>query len=888
MRFLQAISLFFGLTQTQTAPASDALPSTSPFPVNAPEPTFTPFRADSLVPALAGLGVSADRMDSFINALSGLGSGGDKGAAAEVNIARTRLTEVQLDALCRTCGIARRITTILPEDATRSGWWVRDPSADVDPMADEDRRLNIRATVEEAASMANRYGNSFTFIRCNEIVPEGFTGSWWALQALPLDPARIIRVHALHNFDTIQCTMRTWDANDKSQNFTHPETYTLNANVAGSNVMGLAVHHTRIVRWVGLPETPRLRLQNRGLDLSVLEVARDAIRNDVTVAQSGATYVQDFGVPVLTSQSLLADSSSAKVDNLNAMTVAMARTRSLLNMILLAPGDVFDRSSPNISGFRDLDEAQKERLCASTGIPRTILYGGEPGGLSTDDKSGRINWYSRVQAYQNTRLRPHLDRIYCWLYSQKDGPTQGNVPSKWSIEFYPIEPMSDLDKMDIMKKAAEVDKLNIEMGLYTASHAAKSRYGTRGFRAEILPVPTASQPVASVAPVVATPEADPNAALATKADPAATEVSVSAVTYNGAQVTSAVEIITKTIAGELPRESGIAMLMGFFKFDLAMANAMIGPVTAPFVPPPPPMAAAQNVQVAPQAGAAPMSTDGATELPLSMQIPTGGTRSGISPTGEPWSVVMPCDYGEMPGVKGLDGEATDYLLVRNGPRGTAFVVEQYLPSDDEGAAPDGEGTPEIEGVPGVEGVPEAEVPPVRLDADDVIDEYKVILGVETVDEAKALLEQVYGDTGNFGAIYTIPESSLLDWLRIRAERAPHLSYDAINMKPPDGVREELKKGLAWHKEGKSGKGLVPATVAWARRLASGQPISPAKAVKMRAWLSRHEVDKKGEGYKPGEDGFPSPGRVAWALWGGDAAVAWSNKIVGQLEAAKRA
>ena len=110
----------------------------------------------------------------------------------------------------------------------------------------------------------------------------------------------------------------------------------------------------------------------------------------------------------------------------------------------------------------------------------------------------------------------------------------------------------------------------------------------------------------------------------------------------------------------------------------------------------------------------------------------------------------------------------------------------------------------------------------------------------------------------------------------------------IDFKPPAGVRAELKKGLEWHKQGHSGDGLVPATVSWARRMANGEPISPDKAVKMRAWLARHEVDKKGKGFRPGEPGFPSPGRVAWALWGGDPAVGWSNKLVRQIEAQKTA
>ena len=110
-------------------------------------------------------------------------------------------------------------------------------------------------------------------------------------------------------------------------------------------------------------------------------------------------------------------------------------------------------------------------------------------------------------------------------------------------------------------------------------------------------------------------------------------------------------------------------------------------------------------------------------------------------------------------------------------------------------------------------------------------------------------------------------------------------YEHIDFTPPSGVREECARGLEWHEDGESGDGLTPPTVAWARRLADGEDISPEKARKMRAWLARHEADKEGEGFSPGEPGYPSPGRVAWALWGGDPAVGWSAKLVGQMDSA---
>ena len=117
------------------------------------------------------------------------------------------------------------------------------------------------------------------------------------------------------------------------------------------------------------------------------------------------------------------------------------------------------------------------------------------------------------------------------------------------------------------------------------------------------------------------------------------------------------------------------------------------------------------------------------------------------------------------------------------------------------------------------------------------------------------------------------------------EEESRARYDGIDFSPPQDARVELARGLRWYEEGHGGDGLVPDTIRWARRLARGENITPDKARKMRAWLARHEVDKQAEGFRPGEDGYPSPGRVAWALWAGDPGVRWSNSLVAQLDRA---
>ena len=108
-------------------------------------------------------------------------------------------------------------------------------------------------------------------------------------------------------------------------------------------------------------------------------------------------------------------------------------------------------------------------------------------------------------------------------------------------------------------------------------------------------------------------------------------------------------------------------------------------------------------------------------------------------------------------------------------------------------------------------------------------------------------------------------------------------YDHIDFTPPAGVREEAAKGLAWRSE--FGRGGTAVGVARARDLSNGVNISPETARRMKAYFDRHEIDKQGKGWSPGEDGFPSNGRIAWALWGSDPGWAWSRKLVEQMNAA---
>lgn len=105
---------------------------------------------------------------------------------------------------------------------------------------------------------------------------------------------------------------------------------------------------------------------------------------------------------------------------------------------------------------------------------------------------------------------------------------------------------------------------------------------------------------------------------------------------------------------------------------------------------------------------------------------------------------------------------------------------------------------------------------------------------------------------------------------------------ADNYDPPQGAQEAAQRALRWIGEGKAGDGFTDVGRARAAQLARGDAVSEDTIRRMSAYFSRHTPDTKAEGFNSGEKGFPSPGRVAWDAWGGDAGKRWADSMVARL------
>jgi len=104
-------------------------------------------------------------------------------------------------------------------------------------------------------------------------------------------------------------------------------------------------------------------------------------------------------------------------------------------------------------------------------------------------------------------------------------------------------------------------------------------------------------------------------------------------------------------------------------------------------------------------------------------------------------------------------------------------------------------------------------------------------------------------------------------------------------KATSGMKTAAARALKWHKEGKRGGTSVG--FARANQIVNGETLSESTIARMFSFFSRHEVDKKAEGFNGGEEGYPSPGRVAWDLWGGDSGFAFARQKWGHIKSMKK-
>lgn len=104
-----------------------------------------------------------------------------------------------------------------------------------------------------------------------------------------------------------------------------------------------------------------------------------------------------------------------------------------------------------------------------------------------------------------------------------------------------------------------------------------------------------------------------------------------------------------------------------------------------------------------------------------------------------------------------------------------------------------------------------------------------------------------------------------------------------SMPVPKGIQDNAERALRWLAKGLAGSGFTAVGRARAVQLARGGPVSRETVRRMDSFFRRQITNRAAEGFFPDQEGYPSPGRVAWDSWGGDEARDWAAKLVKQWD-----
>jgi phage-related protein (TIGR01555 family) len=528
------------------------------------------------------------RADSWMNALTGLGSLRDKLTHAQI-VPGLRLQEGQLEALYNDDAFAAKIVDKLPRDATRRGFTLEFEGLDRDQSAEVMRALIGRMEdmsalpkLREAWIWGRLYGGGGVFVGADDGLEP----------ALPLEEGNIRDIAFLNVLKRTQLQVRKRYEDVRDPLFGEPELYAVRrtSSMTGSatTTEEVLIHRSRLIMFPGAL-TARGMYGGDGWDDSVLQRAEESIRQSATAWQSTAHLVADASQGVLKIANLVDLIAAGSEAVLRTRMEMMDMARSVCRSILVdADREAFERVATSFAGLPEMLDRFMMRDAAAAEMPVTLLYGRSPAGLNATGESDIRGWYDTVEDAQNDVLRPRLERLVRLFMLAKAGATSGKEPDNWKLTFRPLWQPTDKERADTKKVKADTVATLVTAQILLAEEGAlelaqDGDFSTidvdvrkRALTAELdLLEGQAGQP--SEPPQPEAPTATPANAAGAGAD-----TSVQDTALNGAQVASLLEVIQAVAAGDIPRSTGVQILIRAFQLGSDEAEQLMGEVGAGF------------------------------------------------------------------------------------------------------------------------------------------------------------------------------------------------------------------------------------------------------------------------------------------------------------------
>lgn len=247
------------------------------------------------------------------------------------------------------------------------------------------------------------------------------------------------------------------------------------------------VHESRLLVFPGQAVSRRARVQMRGWGDSVFIRVNEVLSQYSQTWNATAILMTEWAQGVLKMEGLADMLASTNPKNQSAIAqraLALQMTQSIARVRIIDSKEEFKREVAPLSGIADVLEQFALRLAAAAGIPLSLLMGQVKGGLGDAGNTDARFFYDRVASSQRERMLPQIERLYRLCFLAKDSPTQGTLPSRWSVNMKPLFQPTEKDEIEMRNKQAQTDQIYVNIGVNTPEEIAGSRFGGSKWSAE--------------------------------------------------------------------------------------------------------------------------------------------------------------------------------------------------------------------------------------------------------------------------------------------------------------------------------------------------------------------------------------------------------------------
>lgn len=528
--------------------------------------------------------IGAALQDGWMNLLAAIGVQG-KDKRVSHGIAWVPMAQNECDSLYAADDSAQKVVDEVVDDGTRE--WIclknMDEALKAKVMAAHDR-LQVREKFAEAWRWARLYGGS-------AIIPL-FTGDsnvTKLMEPLSDNPGELKGMLVVNRYEI---HVDTLDDDIMSPNFGFPKTYTVSPQTStqGSNLTATKIHYTRVLRFDGAPLPRRLFVSNNYWNDSVLNRAKDAIRDYNYAFDSANAVLGDFSVSKFKLKGLADLVAAGKEDQIKQRLEIAALSKSVIRAVAIdADGEDWEEVARSMTGVPEVMAKASQRMVAASKLPHTKMLGESPSGLGATGRSEEKNYYDYVKFRQTLDLSKNLDKVLRLIITQTVG---GQAPEGWSWEFKSLWQLTELEEAERYLKNAQGDAVYLTNQVLDPSEVATSRFGGEDYSSDM------KLTIGREAPDV-TEETDPNAAPAAGAKPSPTGKGndIQRQALNGAQVTSLIGVLGQVAIGNLPRETALGIMTTAFPITEPEAQRILGTLGNGFEPADPGLLVGGRAQV---------------------------------------------------------------------------------------------------------------------------------------------------------------------------------------------------------------------------------------------------------------------------------------------------